>query len=75
MESRHILVTGGCGYIGTHTVVTLIEAGASVTVVDNLVNAHKDAIERVRALVSHSERIAFVQVSRGCVCVTSVSYR
>ena len=73
MESRHILVTGGCGYIGTHTVVALIEAGASVTVVDNLTNSHVNAIERVRALVPHSERITFVQVRRGGVCSSFAS--
>ncbi len=60
---RHVLVTGGAGYIGTHTVVALVSAGARVTVVDSLVNAHGAALDRARALVDHPERIAFVHVS------------
>ena len=37
--SKHILVTGGTGYIGSHTVVQLVEAGYAVTIVDNLANS------------------------------------
>ena len=36
---RRVLVTGGCGYIGSHTVVLLVAAGYEVTVVDNLSNS------------------------------------
>lgn len=39
MEKRHVLVTGGAGFIGTHTTVELIEAGYNVVVVDNLSNS------------------------------------
>ena len=39
MTSKCILVTGGAGYIGTHTVVELINAGYDVVIVDNFVNA------------------------------------
>ena len=46
----HLLVTGGAGYIGSHTCVQLLEAGHEVTVVDNLVNSHPTALERVRSL-------------------------
>jgi UDP-glucose 4-epimerase len=34
-----VLVTGGAGYIGSHTVIELIKAGYSVTIVDNLCNS------------------------------------
>lgn len=43
----HVLVTGGAGYIGSHTVLTLIEAGHHVTVLDNLANSSAESIRRV----------------------------
>jgi UDP-glucose 4-epimerase len=45
-----ILDTGGAGFIGSHTCLALLEAGYSVTVVDNLRNAHPRTIERVEQL-------------------------
>ena len=39
MIGRCILVTGGAGYVGTHTVVELVDAGCEVVVIDNFVNA------------------------------------
>ena len=42
-----ILVTGGAGYIGSHTAVQLIGAGHDVTVVDNLSNAKRESLRRV----------------------------
>lgn len=45
-----ILVTGGAGYIGSHTVLRLLEVGAEVTVLDNLSNSSAEALERVSRL-------------------------
>jgi UDP-glucose 4-epimerase len=45
-------VTGGAGYIGSHTCVELLEAGHEVFVVDNLCNGHETALERVRSITS-----------------------
>jgi UDP-glucose 4-epimerase len=45
------LLTGGAGYIGSHTAVVLLQAGWSVVVVDNLANSSPVAVERVRELV------------------------
>ena len=42
-----ILVTGGCGYIGSHTVLRLLEEGQDVIVVDNLVNSYEESLLRV----------------------------
>lgn len=45
-----ILVTGGAGYIGSHTVVELQNAGYEVVVVDNLVNSSREALKRVEKI-------------------------
>ena len=45
-----ILVTGGAGFIGSHTVVELQNAGYDVVVVDNLINASKEALRRVEEI-------------------------
>jgi UDP-glucose 4-epimerase len=42
-----ILVTGGAGYIGSHTCVELLDAGHEVVIVDNLYNASRKAVERI----------------------------
>jgi UDP-glucose 4-epimerase len=47
---RTVLVTGGAGYIGSHTSLVLLDAGWRVVVIDNLDNSSEVAIERVREL-------------------------
>ncbi|MEX0639007.1 MAG: UDP-glucose 4-epimerase GalE [Balneolaceae bacterium] len=46
----HILVTGGTGYIGSHTVLELLKKGLNVTVIDNLTNSKREALRRVESL-------------------------
>lgn len=53
-----ILVTGGLGYIGSHTCIALAEAGHELVVVDNLSNAKPQVLERIRELVP-GRRIEF----------------
>jgi len=49
-----ILVTGGAGYIGSHTCVELLQAGFDVVVLDNLCNSHNEALNRVRSITGKS---------------------
>ena len=46
----NVLVTGGAGYIGSHACVELLNAGHSVVVVDNLVNANAECLRRVERI-------------------------
>lgn len=48
---KTILVTGGAGYIGSHTCIELIESGYDVVVVDNLSNSKEEAVKRVEKIV------------------------
>lgn len=45
--AKHILCTGGAGYIGAHTVVKLVESGFDVTIMDNLMNASPKVMDRL----------------------------
>ena len=46
----NILVTGGAGYIGSHTCIELLEAGHNVVVVDNLSNSKEESLKRVQQI-------------------------
>ena len=50
--NMRVLVTGGAGYIGSHTCVELLEAGHEVFVIDNLCNGHEIALERVQDITN-----------------------
>ncbi len=55
-----ILVTGGAGFIGSHTVVELMDSGYDVVVVDNLINSSKKSIERVEQITG--KQVPFYEV-------------
>ena len=55
-----ILVTGGTGFIGSHTVVELLNAGYEVVVIDNLVNSSKESLKRVEEITG--KKVPFYQV-------------
>jgi UDP-glucose 4-epimerase len=50
MDKKTILVTGGLGYIGSHTTVELIREGFEVIIIDNLSNAEKFMLDRIEAI-------------------------
>ena len=54
-----ILVTGGAGYIGSHTVIELIKAGYETVIIDNLSNSKMEAVHRVEKIVG--KQIPFIK--------------
>ena len=51
-----ILVTGGAGYIGSHTVAELLEQGEEVVVIDSLETGHREALLEWKAVCRRSAR-------------------
>ena len=49
-----ILITGGTGYIGSHTVVELMQAGFEVLIVDNFCNSKPSVLDRIEHIVGRS---------------------
>mgnify|MGYP000379296967 CR=1 FL=1 len=74
-----ILVTGGTGYIGSHTVVELQNAGYEVVIIDNLSNSSADVVDNIekgyRASVLHSRNwiVWIMPVSTLCLLNIKVS--
>lgn len=57
-----ILVTGGAGYIGSHTCVELLQAGYEVVVVDNLINSNEKSIKRVQKITGKKLKFFIVDL-------------
>lgn len=55
----NILLTGGAGYIGSHTIIELDKAGHNVVVVDNFVNSQLEALRRVEKIIGKS--VSFIE--------------
>ncbi|WP_341863101.1 UDP-glucose 4-epimerase GalE [Gymnodinialimonas sp. 57CJ19] len=60
--AEHILLTGGAGYIGSHTYVALIEAGYDVTILDNFQNASRSVVDRLEKLTGKPVSLAEADV-------------
>ncbi len=60
--SKSILVTGGAGYIGSHTVLLLLQAGYTVVVVDNLSNSSEESLLRVSRITSRAVKFYDVDI-------------
>lgn len=56
----NILLTGGAGYIGSHTAIELLDAGHSIIVVDNLSNSSREALNRVEKITG--KQIPFYEI-------------
>ena len=62
-KDKFILVTGGAGYIGSHTCVELINSGYKLIVIDNLINSDSEAINRVRKITNcKSSDLIFIEI-------------
>lgn len=67
-----ILVTGGAGYIGSHTCVELLQAGQDVTVFDNFSNSHPESLERVQRITGKQLRIIRGDIRDRATLVTAL---
>ena len=56
-----VLVTGGCGFIGSHTCVELLESGYEVVIVDNLSNSKKDVVNKIETITN--KKVKFYEVN------------
>ena len=54
MNNKSILVTGGLGYIGSHTTIALIDKGYKVCVIDDLSNSSIDVLNRIQRITNTS---------------------
>ncbi|MDR1944459.1 MAG: UDP-glucose 4-epimerase GalE [Synergistaceae bacterium] len=63
-----LLVTGGAGYIGSHTCVELLDAGYDVIVADNLVNSKEGALRRVEKIAGKPVKFYNIDICRGELC-------
>ena len=57
-----VLLTGGCGFIGSHTAVELIENGYDVVIADNFVNSKPAVLERIKAITGKTPRLYVADV-------------
>jgi UDP-glucose 4-epimerase len=54
---QRIIVTGGCGYIGSHTVIALIENDFEVIIIDDLSNSNKQVLERIKRITGVTPKL------------------
>jgi len=58
---KRILVTGGCGFIGSHTCLTLLEKNYELWIIDSLVNSSSISLERIKLLTNNTSHIHFFE--------------
>ena len=53
---KNILITGGTGFIGSHTCISLLEEGYNITIVDSLINSSKKVLKGLRDILELSKK-------------------
>ena len=56
MTNKKVLVTGGCGYIGSHTIVDLVNNGFEVVSVDNNVNSYASVMDDIEKIIGKKDK-------------------
>ena len=64
MMRKQVLVTGGTGYIGSHTSVELIEAGYEVIIIDNLINSSIEVLDGMKQITGIKP--VYIAICKGC---------
>lgn len=62
INRKYVLVTGGLGYIGSHTIIELVKADKFVLIIDNMSNAKSHSLDRVKFITQKPDHFAFQQV-------------
>ena len=60
-----ILITGGAGYIGSHTIINLLEKGYDLDILDSFCNSHPEALKRVEYLKNQKNIKTFLKFHEG----------
>lgn len=71
---KRIMVTGGCGYIGSHTVVALIENGFEVLILDDLSNSNKEVLDRIKTITGTRPKLLEVDLKNSFLCDNMFCY-
>jgi UDP-arabinose 4-epimerase len=62
LQGKHVVVTGGAGYIGSHAVLELLSRGSFVTIIDNLARGHRSTLQALQQIEGSAERLRIVEL-------------
>lgn len=63
--TEYILVTGGMGFIGSHTVCEIVKSGQHCIIVDTLENSSEKCLERINQITSKPDNVKFIGIDYG----------
>ena len=62
-----VLLTGGCGYIGSHTVLALVEKGYFVYIIDSNVSSSPAVINNLKKIISNKDKKIIIKLKQLCI--------